>query len=72
MQALVAKLGFHFPNLDEIRRSDVFNLSTTELSKYAQVYCAKYVEVPLLVFTDYWKLPNLALRMKPEEVKVGD
>ena len=55
IQAIVEKLGFHFPNTDEIRHGGVFNLSTTDLSKYAQLYCAKYVKVPLLIFTEYWK-----------------
>ena len=60
------------PNPDEIRRGDVFDLVTPEMSKYTQVYCAKDVEAPLLDYTEYQKLPNLALRMKYEEVKVGD
>ena len=60
------------PNPDEIRRGDVFDLVTPEMSKYTQVYCVKDVEAPLLDYTEYQKLPNLALRMKYEEVKVGD
>ena len=72
MQALVAKPGYHLPNSDEIRRGNVFDLATPDLSKYAQVYCAKDTEALLLAYAEYWKLPNLELRMKPEEVKVGD
>ena len=56
----------------EIRRGNVFDLSTTNLSKYAQVYCGKYAEAPLLAYAEYRKLSNLALRMKLEELKVGD
>ena len=72
LQALVEKLGYTLPKPDEIRRGDVFNLETPELSKYAQVYFAKDVEAPLLSYVEYWKLPNIALQMKPEELKVGD
>ena len=61
LQALVAKLGYHFPNPYEIRRSDILYLATPELSKDAQVYCAKYVEAPLLAYAEYHKLPNIVL-----------
>ena len=56
----------------EIRRGNVFDLSTTDLSKYAQVYFGKYAEAPLLAYAEYRKLPNLALRMTPKKVKVGN
>ena len=41
------------------------------MSKYAQLYCSRYVEVPLLSYAEYQKLPNLASQMKREGVKVG-
>ena len=72
MQSFVAKLGYKFPTPYEIRCVNILDLANTDLSKYAQVYCEKYVEAPLLAYADYRKLPNIALRMKPEEVKVGD
>ena len=72
MQSLVSKQGYNFPRPYGIRRGDVFDLATPELSKDAQVYCAKDVEVPLLAYAEYRKLPSLALQMKPEEVKVGN
>ena len=60
------------PKPDENRRGDVFNIATTEVSKYSKLYCAKDVEAPHLVYAEYWKLPNSALQMKPEELKVGE
>ena len=60
-QALVSKLGYNLTNTDKIRRVGVFDLETLELSKYAQLYCAKYVEAPLLAYAEYRKLTNLAL-----------
>ena len=64
--------GYYLPNPDEISRGDVFDLATPDLSKDAQIYCAKYVKAPLLAYAEYKKLPNLALQMKTEKVKVGD
>ena len=52
--------------------SDIFDLTTPKLSKGAQLYCAKDVKAPLLAYAQYRKLPNVALRMKPEEVKLVD
>ena len=73
LQALVENLGNHFfPKPDEIKHVNVFDIETPELSKDAQVYCAKDVEAPLLAYAEYRKLLNLALRMKPEELKVGN
>ena len=69
MQALVANI---LPKPDEIICGDVFDLATPEMSKYAQVYYAKYFKAPLLAYIEYQKRPNLALRMKPKEVKLGD
>ena len=71
MQALVANIGYHFPNIYEIRRRNIFDLATPDLSKDAQVYCVKGVEAPLLAYAEYRKLPNLEIRMKPEEIKVS-
>ena len=31
LQTLVAKLGYHLPNQDEIRRGDAFDIATTEM-----------------------------------------
>ena len=72
MQTPVVKLVYHLINPDEIRRGDVFGLETPYLSKGALVYFAKDIEAQLLAYAEYWKLPNHVLRMKPEEVKVGD
>ena len=72
MQALVAKLGYHLPNPDEIRRGNVLDIETPDLSKDAQIYYAKDVETTLIAYSEYRKLPNLVLQMKPKEVKVGD
>ena len=72
LQALVVKLGYHLLNPHEIMCVNVLDLATHDLSKDAHVYCAKDVEAPLLAYAEYWKLSNLALRMKLEELKVGD
>ena len=71
LQALVAKLGYHLPKTDEIRRSSVFDIETPYLSKDTQVYCEKDVEEWLLAYADDQKRTNLALRIKTEEIKVG-
>ena len=71
LQALVAKVGYHLPMTDEIRRSSVFDIETPYLSKDTQVYCEKDVEEWLLAYADDQKRTNLALRIKTEEIKVG-
>ena len=35
LQALFVKIGYHFLNSDEIMQSDVFNIATSDQSKYA-------------------------------------
>ena len=61
LQALVADLGYYFPNPYEIRSGAVFDLEIPDMSKDSQVYCAKDVEASLLAYAEYRKLPNLEL-----------
>ena len=70
LQALVKKAGYYLPKPDAIRCGDVFDLGAT-LSQEAVTYCVRDVEAPLFLYERYASLPNLALRMKPADVNVG-
>ena len=50
---VVSKLVYHFPKPDKIRWGNVFYLATPDLSKYAQLYCVKYFNAPLLAYAEY-------------------
>ena len=66
LQALVANIGYNLTKPDEIMCGDVFDIETPEMSKDAQVYCAKDVKATLLAYSEYRKLHNLTLQMKSE------
>ena len=72
LQALTRiTLNYLLSKPDEIRRGDVFDFQLPEMSESALEYCARDVVAPLLLYFVYTQMENLTIRMKPEEIIVG-